>query len=95
MPPQIVCPEKHPSNNDDHQCINMLKKDGQFFEDISPAHPFNDQKEHIIQSPDDKIPACTMPDSCKKKYNKQIEIYSAGRAFAATHRYIYIIPEPC
>lgn len=57
---------------------------------------FDSENHKIEQTPNDKCPVCSVPDSRKSPNNKEVKNQSRFFLYsAASERKINIIPEPC
>ena len=87
--------EKHPTAYHCHRCIQMIEEFHRiFFQYFSTSQTLCHHKKSMEQSPENKVPAGAVPQSCQKKDNTQIYISSECSFSISSQWNIYILFKP-
>src|SRR5688572_24254928 len=72
----------------------MTKRPRQRVHNGAETRAFKNEKGTMEQSPKDKVPTRSMPQSAQKEYGNQVEIVAGGRTTVTTQRNVEVITEP-
>ena len=82
------------SNGEGVSEAESIRENMQFIQPVFQEGTLDHQKDEVIESPEDKVPARAMPESGQRPDSKGVENIPRQRAAVASQRDIYIIPEP-
>ena len=71
-----------------------MGEDTMLFECFAVKEFFGYENYRVEYTPYNIVPACTVPEACKKPYREYIEYMAGGRDSVTSERNIHIISEP-
>ena len=91
---EVLRTEKDPAQEHHDHGISPANKARQLLQLFPQPHPFQDQKQSVIKSPENKSGSCAMPHSGKEKHDQKVSV-GAKRSFPVPAKgNVHIIPEP-